>query len=159
MQVKNSEAIEKSSRSQALRITVLKVEENPPDRGDYLQLHADVTSNGYSGASSFWVSKRSLSGFLDQLEEFDQKLSGRAELACGWGDDVEFGMTVLAYDKLGHIGIKIELASEISGRATSRRRLQVEFDIDSTILKSFGEGIGRLRTDPKTVVVLRGISS
>ena len=83
-------------------------------------------------------------------------MSGTAELMCGWGDEVEFGIAVVAYDRLGHIGMWVELAAEMDSRATTKHRLATEFEIDPNELRSFTESLNRMRTDATGTVVMRG---
>ena len=137
---------------------MVEAEENPPDRDDYFRIRADVSSSGFAGSSTFWVGRTALTEFVDQLEEFDRKLSGTAELMCGWNDEIEFGLAFHAYDRLGHIGVRVEVASQMDSRASTRHRLVVEFEIDPNQLRSLTEALNRMRTNATGDAVLRGIS-
>jgi hypothetical protein len=124
-----------------LSFKLLEYEKNDPEKGDYLHLRVDAKSNGFMGWSEFWLEKASLQHFLCELEEFDAKLTGNPILQCGVGSDVYFSIELFTYDRLGHIGIHIELASPNSESEKGLHRLIAGFQIEagqiSELVKAF----------------------
>jgi hypothetical protein len=116
-------------------LRLLEYEENPPEKGDYLNFHAKVISQMFSGSTEFWIARNDLEGFLYDLAEFDSKLDGETVLTCGWGDKIYFKIRFFAYDKLGHIRISIEL-----GRPAfddEMHELKTVIQIEPSIIRPF----------------------
>jgi len=138
-----------------LRLSLVEFERNPPEKGDYLHIHAAACSRGYQGWCRFWVASDEMQAFLGRLEAFDRTLSGTPSLRCGWDGDISFELTLLAYDRLGHLGVQLTVAVEPTGRASTRQRLSVEFEIEPNQLQRFIAGLKRLASGAAEEIVLR----
>lgn len=138
----------------AVILRLLEYEQNTPDKGDYLNFKATVSSQGFCGDTEFWVSRNDFERFLDDLAEFDSKLNGDAVLVCGWDQTILFKLRFLAYDALGHIGVQVEISRP--AREDHLHKVETDMQIEPSGIAPF---LSNLRTvvnkREKTEVVMQ----
>jgi hypothetical protein len=120
-----------------LTLALVEYEANPPDRGDYLCLDAEVSAAGFAGRGRFWVSRHDFDSFLSDLQAFDRSLQGNPAIRCGWGEDVLFSLEFFPYDRLGHLGVRVEVAADRELRQRSLNRVSVELEVEPQAVTEF----------------------
>jgi len=103
-----------------LRLDLAEYEHNDVEKGDYLALTATASHHGFAGHTLFWAGLHHLEGFIDELDALDTSLHGRAQLRCGWGDDVLFELAIEPQGHSGRLRASIDIASDSSRAEPSR---------------------------------------
>ena len=106
-----------------------------PHAGD-VHIEAAVTAHGFSGSSTFWIARASLTAFEVGLRGLEARRQGAATLeAMSPG---EFTLRVEAVDRSGHMMIKGELARFTTSSLGTPLRLGLVFgfEIDAGRLPS-----------------------
>ena len=111
---------------------------------DFLSIRVNVSANGFSGFSEFWVDKTSIINFIEELESFHKDLKGSPKLTCGWDDIIYFEMSFILIDSLGHIGLSINIANPVAGlqyilnnSKQSMNRLFVTIELEANEIEKF----------------------
>ena len=97
----------------ALRLALEEYEENDPEKGDYLAFNAALAVHGFAGQTVFWVGRSYLDDFLEELDLLDTTLQGRAELRCGWGEDVYFSLVLEPHGRSGRLLARVQVANQV----------------------------------------------
>jgi hypothetical protein len=129
------------SKEAKFAMVLVEKEENPSEQGDYFCFDVLTESRKFSGISKIWISKSSFEQFLLDLQKFSCLLKGEVNLKCGWDNDILLNLELFAYDALGHLGVRCEIAAPLEGREKKPRFVRTEFEIDPSILDSLVQQI------------------
>lgn len=72
---------------------------NDPEKGDYLSFDAEVRAGEFSGRTNFWISRRGVENFVEELDQFNARLSGTASMTSGWGQEIYFSLNLFPYER------------------------------------------------------------
>jgi hypothetical protein len=120
-----------------LVMRLVEYEANDPEKGDYLSFDAEVRAGEFSGRTSFWISRRGVENFVEELSQFNVQLSGTASMVSGWGQEIYFSLNLFPYDTLGHLGAEIQIASPTGGRWSALNRVTVEVATEPLMVEAF----------------------
>jgi hypothetical protein len=125
-----------TSTAAELRLALNEYEENDLAKGDYLAFDATVAAHGFAGQTRFWVGRGHLDEFSEELSTLDTSLRGRAELVCGWGEDVYFSLVLEPSGSSGRLFAQVEVAN-LAPSGGGMDRVQTAFVILPNVLTEF----------------------
>ena len=124
---------------------------------DFMDLGASVSCRGFSGTTSFTISRRDVDRFLADAANLSSNASDTAQLLGGW-DDVEerLRFSVTRAGVSGQFVARVRIATT-GPRSDQWSRVETEFVCRPEALSSFLTGIARL-DGPDSAALLAGDS-
>ena len=91
---------------------------------------------------TIWIEQDQLNNFMDALQELDERRVGKVELR-GMSPDM-FALSILAFDKSGHLAVEIMVESPTYIIADMKERVQTGFEIDPTSISQIITGLKKI---------------
>jgi hypothetical protein len=150
------EILEPDGVTADFRFTVGEYQANPAS-ADFLAARAAVACRGFSGETGFWISRRDVDRFLDDIAGLRELTSDSAQLLGGW-DDSEERLRL----KITRAGLSNGFVARVRIATTGPRedqwnRVETEFVCPLESMLAFELDLGRLLVEEKPgMVVLSG---